>query len=85
MKIKARKIGRCAFPPIGAYTDHKSFQGDFESIQIQDPNSLKLPTRIRPKGVRQSQAEAVILGNIRIIAQGRAGFSDIDIRNGAYK
>lgn len=85
MRIKARKIGRCALPPIGAYTMHKSFQGDFESIQIKDPVTFKLPIRIRPKGVRQSQAEAVVLGNIRTIAQGRAGFSDVDVRNGAYK
>lgn len=71
MKIVARKIGRCAYPPIGRYVNTPPVAKSFEQHEIKD-NDFIPGTRLRPEGVRQSEPEARILGNIRAIDQGRA-------------
>ena len=68
MQIKARRVKRCAWPPIGGYSTPPPPFKDFEAIRIKPFK----PFRLRPEGVRQSQTEANILGRIAAIQQNRA-------------
>jgi len=86
MQISARRYrNRFAYPLTCRAVGRAPFIGKFEDVEIKDPAGFELPIQLRPDGVRQPQVEASILGNIRVIVQGRAGFPDADIRNGAYK
>ena len=71
MKITARRTGRCAYPPIARYIGTPPMAKSFEQHEIKDNNFVP-GMRLRPEGVRDSQAEARVLGNIRAIDQGRA-------------
>ena len=71
MKITASRSGRCAYPPTGRYIGTPPAAKSFEQHEIKDKNFVP-GMRLRPPGVRDSQAEARILGNIRAIDQGRA-------------
>ena len=71
MKIIARRNGRCAYPPIAKYIGTPPAAKSFEQHEIKDKNFVP-GMRLRPEGVRDSYAEARILGNIRAIDQGRA-------------
>lgn len=79
MQIRARRIKRCAYPPIGRYVVNEPFKGKFEDLELE---SIKEFPRLRPEGARQSQTEAVILGKLVAKKQGRAGFPDADIESG---
>ena len=79
MQIRARRIKRCAYPPIGKYVSHAPFKGKFKDLELE---SIKVFPQLRPDGVRQPQAEATILGKMVAKAQGRAGFPDADIESG---
>ena len=79
MFIRARRIKRCAYPPIGKYVAHESFKGKFEDLELE---SIKEFPQLRPDGVRQPQAEATILGKLVAKKQGRAGFPDADVESG---
>ncbi len=72
MKIIARKLNKCAYPPIGKYIGSPPVvPTKFEQYEIKDKNFVP-GTRLKQDGVKQSQSEARILGNIRAIDQGRA-------------
>ncbi len=80
MKIIARRSdGKCAWPPIGQYADPPTIAKSFERHEIKDNNFIP-GTRLRPEGVRQPEAEARILANIRAIDQGRVPIT-MDILN----
>ena len=83
MKIIARRSGRWAYPPNGRYISTPPMAKSFEAHEIKDHNFVP-GMRLRPEGVRQSQAEASILGNIRAIDQGRAP-SNFDIMTSAWR
>ena len=69
MQIKARRLNRCNYPPIGKYSYPQGAKiKNFESVEI--PKSSV--GRLRPDGAKQSQAEARILMNIVAIQQNRA-------------
>ena len=71
MKTIARRTGRCAYPPTARYIGTPPMAKSFERHEIKD-NKFVPGMRLRPEGVRDSQAEARVLGNIRAIDQGRA-------------
>jgi len=67
--IKIKKKKRCPYPPTGAYIKPIGADFTFESVRIK--NNFK-PSRLRPKGARQSTAEANILSKIKAIQNGFA-------------
>jgi len=69
MQIIARKIKRCAYPPIGVPIPPQPPLKDFEAVRIK---KAELPERLRPEGARQSTAEANVLMKIIAIQQNRA-------------
>ena len=79
MRIHARRIKRCAYPPIGKYVSNGPFEGSFEDLELK---SFKVFPQLRPDGVRQPTVEATILGKLVAKAQGRAGFPDADVESG---
>jgi hypothetical protein len=83
MEIIARKIGRCAYPPIGQYIGTPPAAQSFERHEIKDHNFVP-GMRLRPEGVRQPTAEANILANIRAIDQGRGSLNG-DIMTSAWR
>ena len=83
MKIIARRSGRWAYPPFGRYISSPPAAKSFEQHEIKDKNFVP-GMRLRMPGVRQSQVEANILGNIRAIDQGRASVNG-DILTSAWR
>lgn len=71
MYIKVRRYKRGSLPPIGSYTTAEMFQGTFKDVEIK-PVQVE---RLLPPGVRQSQAEARIMGRIVAIRQNRASLN----------
>lgn len=70
MKISAKRSGRWPHPPTSRYISTPPAAKSFEAHEIKDKNFVP-GMRLRPKGARQSQPEARILGNIRAKDQGR--------------
>ncbi len=68
MTIIARRKNRYMYPPIGRYISTPKPAQSFEQNEIQ--NSFPDGIRLRPEGVRQSQSEARILSNMKMIANG---------------
>jgi hypothetical protein len=68
MVIIAKKNDRYVYPPIGMYIGTPKPAKSFEQHEIQ--NNFSSGIRLRPKGARQSQAEARILSNMKMIANG---------------
>jgi len=66
MQIKAKKSGRCAYPPIGRYISTPPMA---KNPHIIKPN-VAINIQLRPDGARQPTAEARVLANINLIAQG---------------
>lgn len=79
MQIVAKRSGRYVYPPTCKFIGTPPMAKSFEQYQIKDKNFVP-GMRLRPQGVRQSQVEARILGNIRAIDQGRAPL-DGDVLN----
>ena len=74
MKIIARRLDRCPYPPTGSYISRQPLDVKFSDIEIK-PVKVE---RLKPDGVKQSQAEARIMSNIVAIKQNRAmGGGDI--------
>ena len=83
MRIIAHANGRCAYPPIGKYMGTPPTAKSFEQHEIKD-NGFEPGMQLRPDGVRQPQAEANILANIRAIKQGRGSING-DILTAAWR
>ena len=69
MIIKAHDNGRRGYPPYGRYTYPVGSKLLFGQLEIKQ---VKIPTQIRPDGVRSPMAEATILGRYKAKLQNRA-------------